>query len=74
VLGIFNIKYMPAKFSYNDSLEEMEKIMREIETDEVDVDKLSDKVKRLSVLIKQCKKKLYDTEEEVQKVIDDLVD
>lgn len=65
---------MPTKFSYNKSLEEMEQIMNEIETEEVDVDKLSEKVKRLSVLIKKCKAKLYETEEEVQHIIDDLVD
>lgn len=65
---------MPTKFSYNKSLEEMEQIMNEIETEDVDVDKLSEKVKRLSVLIKKCKTKLYETEEEVQKIIDDLVD
>lgn len=65
---------MPTKFSYNKSLEEMELIMNEIETEEVDVDKLSEKVKRLSVLIKKCKAKLHDTEEEVQHIIDDLVE
>ena len=48
--------------------------MNEIETEEVDVDKLSEKVKRLSVLIKKCKAKLHKTEEEVQQIIDDLVE
>jgi exodeoxyribonuclease VII small subunit len=52
----------------------MELIMNEIETEEVDVDKLSEKVKRLSVLIKKCKAKLHETEEEVQHIIDDLVE
>ena len=65
---------MATKFSYNKSLEEMEQIMNEIETEEVDVDKLSEKVKRLAVLIKKCKAKLHDTEEEVQHIIDDLVE
>ena len=65
---------MATKFSYNDALVEMEQIMNEIETEEVDVDKLSEKVKRLSVLIKKCKAKLHTTEEEVQHIIDDLVD
>lgn len=65
---------MATQFSYNNTLEEMEQILQEIETEEVDVDKLSEKVKRLSVLIKQCKGKLRDTEEEVQRIIDDLMD
>lgn len=65
---------MASKLSYNESIEEMEKIMQEIETEEVDIDKLSDKVKRLSVLIKKCKAKLHETEVNVQNIIDDLVD
>ncbi len=65
---------MEVDFSYNKSLEEMERIMAEIETDEVNVDKLSEKVKRLSVLIKECKARLHETEEEVQNIIDDLMD
>lgn len=65
---------MPAKFSYNKALEEMEQIMAQIETEDVDVDKLSEKVKRLSELIKKCKKKLHQTEGEVQNIIEDLMD
>lgn len=65
---------MATKFSYNKALEEMEQIISDIETDDVDVDKLSEKVKRLSALIKQCKKKLHKTEDEVQNLIDDLLD
>lgn len=65
---------MAIEFSYNKALEEMEQIMAEIETEEIDVDQLSSKVKRLSVLIKECKKKLHETEEEVQNVIDDLME
>ena len=61
-------------FSYNAALEEMEQIMDKIETEEVDVDKLSEKVKRLSVLIKECKNSLRQTEEEVQNIIEDLMD
>lgn len=65
---------MAKDFSYKEALAEMEQIMSDIETQDVDVDKLSDKVKRMSVLIKACKAKLHSTEEEVQHIIDDLVD
>ena len=63
---------MAAKFSYNKSIEEMERIMAEIEVEDVDIDKLSEKVKRLSELIKTCKKHLHETEEEVQNIINEL--
>lgn len=65
---------MEIEFSYNKALDEMEDIMSQIENEEVDVDKLSEKVKRMSLLIKQCKYKLKSTEEEVQNVIDDLLE
>lgn len=65
---------MDLDFSYNKALEEMELIMSEIENEDIDVDKLSDKVKRMSTLIKECKHKLKTTEEEVQNIIDDLLE
>ena len=65
---------MDLDFSYNGALEEMEQIMSEIENEDVDVDKLSEKVKRMSALIKECKNTLKATEEEVQNVIDDLLE
>mgnify|MGYP001030029837 CR=1 FL=1 len=37
-----------------------------------DIDNLSEKVKRVSVLINLCKKKLKHTEEEVQKILDNI--
>lgn len=65
---------MDLEFSYTSALDEMEAIMSQIENEDVDVDKLSEKVKRMSVLIKECKNKLKETEEEVHNVIDDLMD
>jgi exodeoxyribonuclease VII small subunit len=63
---------MSKELSYNEALTEMEQIMQEIESEDVAIDKLSSKVKRLAVLIKQCKTQLHTTEEEVQSIIDDI--
>ncbi len=61
------------EFSFNDSVKEIEKILGEIESGELDVDKLSVAVKRASELIKQCQKKLRTTEEEINSIFKDLV-
>jgi len=60
-------------FSFNNAVKEIEKILQNIETGDLDVDKLSDEVKRASELIKQCQKKLRSTEEEINSIFKDLV-
>jgi exodeoxyribonuclease VII small subunit len=59
--------------SYNEAITEIEEILQKIETGELDVDDLTDKVKRVAFLLETtCKKKLKTTESEIQKVIDGL--
>jgi exodeoxyribonuclease VII small subunit len=60
-------------FYFNDAVKEIEKILMNIETGNLDVDKLSDEVKKASELIKQCQKKLRTTEEEINSIFRDLV-
>lgn len=62
------------KISYQDAMLEIEDIVSEIENDSLDVDELSDKVKRVSKLIKICKDKLYKTEKEVAEILDEIKD
>ena len=61
------------EFSFNNAVSEIEKILRNIESGDLDVDKLSIEVKRASELIKQCQKKLRSTEEEINSIFKDLV-
>jgi exodeoxyribonuclease VII small subunit len=61
------------EFSFNEAVIEIEDILRNIETGELDVDKLSVEVKRASELIKQCQKKLRSTEEEINSIFKDLI-
>ena len=64
---------MPAnKLSYKEAVEEAEKILQQIENDELDVDELSVKVKRAAELLKICRDKLKNTETEVEKIIKDI--
>lgn len=60
------------EISYNEAVEELNEILDSIENDEVDVDVLSEKVKRALGLIKLCKTKLQSTEKEVAKILDEL--
>ena len=60
------------EISYSDAINELENILKEFENGEPDIDNLSEKVKRVSVLINLCKKKLKQTEDEVQKILDDI--
>ncbi len=60
------------KPTFNKALEELESILKEIESGEMDVDKLTLKVKRAAVLLDICNKKLKKTEEELNRIVEDL--
>jgi exodeoxyribonuclease VII small subunit len=60
------------EFSFNEAVIEIEDILKNIESGNMDVDKLSVEVKRASELIKQCQKKLRTTEEEINSIFKDL--
>lgn len=59
------------ELTYSQALAELEDIINRIESEEVDVDALAEKVKRASVLIRFCREKLKSTEEEVKSVLSD---
>jgi exodeoxyribonuclease VII small subunit len=60
------------EFSFSEAVIEIEDILKQIESGELDVDKLSVEVKRASELIRQCQKKLRITEEEINSIFKDL--
>ena len=60
------------KPSYKEAIDEIEEILEKLENDDLDVDELSAKVKRVSHLLKCCKEKLNGTEKEIQKVIEEM--
>jgi len=59
------------KFNYSKSLKEIEEIVKQIESGELDVDKLADKVQKATKLIKQCRDKLRTTEEDLGRILKD---
>ncbi len=62
------------KISYNEAMSEIEEILDKIENEELDVDELAEKVKRVSVLLKICKDKLQKTNEQVEQVLKEMED
>lgn len=58
------------QLSYQEAMQQLEKILSAIEKNELDVDELSENVKTATQLISLCKDKLYKTEEEVNKIIE----
>jgi exodeoxyribonuclease VII small subunit len=60
------------KLSYKEAFSELEEILAKIESDELNVDDLTVHVKRAAELIKFCKGKLFETESEIEKIIEDI--
>lgn len=58
--------------TYSEAFEELQQIVSEIESGEISVDQLSEKVKRATLLIRICKQKLTTTEEDVNRLLNDL--
>lgn len=60
------------ELTYSAALAELEEIIGAIESEDVDVDALAEKVKRAAVLIGFCRERLKGTEEEVKKIVTDM--
>lgn len=60
--------------TYNEAIAEIEDILEQMENEEMDVDELSAKVKKVSELLKTCRKKLTQTEEEVEKILNEMAE
>lgn len=58
--------------TYSEALAEIEEILEKIESNKSDIDNLTKDVKRIAELIKFCKSKLRETEDEVGNILDDF--
>ncbi len=59
------------KINYEKAMEELQQIVAQLQEDKLTVDELSEKVKRAAELIAQCRKKLRQTEEELEGLLGD---
>ena len=60
------------QIKYGEAIAEIEQILNQIEQEELDVDDLTSKVKRVSELLSLCRSKLRTTEEEVEKIMKEI--
>ncbi|MBO5863570.1 MAG: exodeoxyribonuclease VII small subunit [Paludibacteraceae bacterium] len=58
--------------NYSESIKELEEIVKSVENETLDLDELSKKVKRATELIKICKEKLFQTDAEIEKILESI--
>ncbi len=64
---------MKQKLTYTEAVAELEQILAELENNsEVNMDVISEKVKRAAILMDLCKKQLHDLDEELEKMLEQL--
>ncbi len=57
--------------NYELAVKELEQIVGRMENDELDIDQLSDQLKRAKELVKFCKDKLTKTDGEIKKLLEE---
>lgn len=57
------------EIKYKEAVALLEEIVDKMENDELDIDQLSDQLKRAKELVKLCKDKLTKTDEEIKKLL-----
>ena len=61
---------MKKNFKYEEAVEQLEQIVRKMENDELDIDSLTEELRKAQELIKLCKAKLTSTDEEIKKMLE----
>ena len=57
-------------FKYEEAVRQLEDIVEKMESDELDVDSMSENLKKAQKLIKLCKDKLTKTDDEINKILE----
>ena len=60
---------MSNQINYEAAVAELEAIVRKMENDQLDIDSLTEQLKRAQQLIKLCKDKLTKTDEEIKQIL-----
>ena len=60
---------MEKAMKYEEAMKQLEQIVSKMENDELDIDQMSEQLKKAQQLIKLCKDKLVKTDKEIQKIL-----
>ena len=55
---------------YEEAIPHLESIVAQVENNELDIDPLAERLKEAQKLIRQCKDKLYKTDEKIKTLLD----
>lgn len=61
---------MKKEIKYEEAVKELEDIARQMESDSLDIDIMSERLKHAQELITICKNKLTKTDEKIRKILD----
>ena len=61
------------QMKYEEAIGQLEQIVRQMENNELDVDQLSEQLKRAQQLIQFCRDKLTKTDEEIRQILEEGV-
>ncbi len=68
-----NDKFTPVdKLTYNQAITELDAILRHMQSDNCDIDKLAALTRRATELLRECRSRLTTTSEELKAILDDL--
>lgn len=59
------------EIKYEQAVRELEEIVEKMENDELDIDQLSEQLKRVKLLVKLCRDKLTKADEEIKKLLNE---
>ena len=60
---------MEENIKYEEAFAELQALVHKMENDELDIDQMSEQLKRAQELIHLCKDKLTKTDEEIKKIL-----
>ncbi len=64
---------MAKKLLYSDAVAELEKILAELDGNtEINMELISERVKRAAVLLEVCKKQLHEIDTDLEKILENL--
>lgn len=62
----------PAQLTYRQAITELEEILRTMQSDDCDIDRLGSLTRRATELIAECRRRLIATDEELRTILSSL--